>query len=209
MTASHHDIAVLLPWYVNGTLNEAEMATVQRHIATCAECREAVRREVNGVCWTPTAGDDHRLAVLNARRDQAFEALQTRIGGAVSDTDGSISGTARPRSRRIAVRWLPALAAVLVAALAGPMLWTGRVAEPTMFDLRTTRISAESPVLQIVFRDGTSAEDIELVIRTSGTVLAGPTPHGIYRIALSTEDPQGLLQRLRAHPAVRWAEIEL
>jgi hypothetical protein len=202
----HHEIRLLLPWYANGTLNEVEMGMVERHLQNCSECRHAVQLAVGKARWTATDVDHARLAALNARRDHAFDALRLRIGAAPR----ARVGAARLRRRRTSIaRWMPALAAALVATVAVPVIWSGRSAEPTIFELRTSRSPADSPVLQIAFREGTSAEDIDLLIRTSGTVLAGPTPYGIYRIALATEDPAALLERVRAHPAVRWAEIEL
>jgi anti-sigma factor RsiW len=203
--SSHHEIRLLLPWYANGTLNEVEMAAVGSHLENCLECREAVRLDVSGARWTPATAHDARVAALNVRRDHAFEALRQRIGTAPDTT-----ASPRPRRRHPSrLRWLPATAATLLAVVTVPVIWSGLGTEPAVFELRTTRAPVSSPVLQIAFREGTSAEDIELLIRISGTMLAGPTPHGIYRVALATDDPQSLLERLRAHPAVRWAEIEL
>lgn len=38
----HDEIDLLLPWYVNDTLEPAEHDRVTRHLTTCAECRENV-----------------------------------------------------------------------------------------------------------------------------------------------------------------------
>jgi len=195
---THHEVAQLLPWFVNGTLNEAEFAAVEHHLTGCAECREAVRRDVEESRWAETSADIARVAALTARRHREFEGVRRRL---------AMAGHRRaPRVSRFA---LAALAAAVAAALALPTLWLGRDAQPKVYELRTTRTVADTPVLQVIFRDGTSNEDIDLLIRASGKLLGAPSVQGVYRIALANDDQQALLQRIRAHPAVRWAEIEL
>ena len=36
----HQDISALLPWYVNGSLDEGERQRVDAHLIECAGCRE-------------------------------------------------------------------------------------------------------------------------------------------------------------------------
>ncbi|RZV39346.1 MAG: zf-HC2 domain-containing protein [Chromatiales bacterium] len=38
--AEHDDITMLLPWYANGTLNEADRQRVDQHLATCGQCSD-------------------------------------------------------------------------------------------------------------------------------------------------------------------------
>ena len=41
-THDHHEIDLLLPWYVNQTLDRREHERIARHVATCNACRESV-----------------------------------------------------------------------------------------------------------------------------------------------------------------------
>jgi anti-sigma factor RsiW len=192
----HQQVALLMPWYVNGTLNEQEMASVESHLAGCTACRAALDADVNEARALHAGNDEARVAALVAGRERAFESLRAQLH----------SG-APHRRPAVPARWVPALAALLVIGAVLPAAWLAP--EPTIYHLRTSSVASESPVLQVVFRGGTSSEDIELLIRTSGTLLGPPTSGGVYRIALATDDPQALLARIRSHPAVRWAEIEL
>src|SRR6185437_15286559 len=41
----HPEISALIPWYVNGTLDEREAQRVEAHLALCAMCREDLAQE--------------------------------------------------------------------------------------------------------------------------------------------------------------------
>lgn len=192
----HHAVTQLIPWYVNGSLNEAEMATVEAHLEACADCRRAVRTDVAEARQLHTGLDDARIDALTARRGREFDILRGRLNRAA------------PRRRPGAPnRWVPAIAALLVIGAVLPAVWLAPA--PAVYQLRTSQAPGEAPVLQLVFRDGTSSEDIDLLIRTSGTLIGRPSTGGVYRVALASDDPAALLARIRAHPLVRWAEIEL
>ena len=42
----HHQSEKLIPWYVNGTLHENEMATLGAHLEHCPQCRSEVELEL-------------------------------------------------------------------------------------------------------------------------------------------------------------------
>jgi hypothetical protein len=41
-TSKPNDFSLLLPWYVNGTLDASERIAVEQHLSDCHECREAI-----------------------------------------------------------------------------------------------------------------------------------------------------------------------
>ena len=61
--AAHKVADVLLPWYVNGTLEKDELAFVQQHLSACARCQREVqwlRRASRSVRrWRSNAGRLH------------------------------------------------------------------------------------------------------------------------------------------------------
>ena len=50
--AAHKVVDVLLPWFVNGTLEGDELALVQRHLGECPRCQQEVEwlRELHAAC---------------------------------------------------------------------------------------------------------------------------------------------------------------
>jgi hypothetical protein len=214
---THHDDArLLIPWYVNGTLNEQDMAQVEQHLEGCTECRVSVSEGITSAQRLHRSlnrslkQDDHetRLDRLLASRKQHFSALSARLG-----TNRSQSAS-RPPAANVRSRLLiPALVTSLIIAVAVPVVFytqpDTQPEDPTLFELRTDNPESTSPVLQLVFKADVSERDIELLLNASGSTIGQPTDYGVYRIALSTSDPMAMLARLRDHPAVRWAEIEL
>jgi hypothetical protein len=102
------------------------------------------------------------------------------------------------------------MAALVVLAL--PLAFVTTTFDTTTertFEAQTGPAAESRPVLQLVFAPDTSARDIDLVLLASGELIGTPSPRGVYRVALATDEPERLLARLRDHPAIRWAELEL
>lgn len=195
---THEHTEQLIPWYVNGTLDEQDMARVQRHLTDCRACRATVEEALGLARRLHRPHDGPRVEALIARQDDHLAALRTRLHPP--------PGVSRRTSPLV-----PALAALVVLAV--PLAFVASNVPPLgtehLYEARTTTTTSQRPVLQLVFVPGTSAEDIALLLAASGTVIGEPSQHGVYRIALATDRPEELLMRIRRHPAVRWAEIEL
>ena len=74
---NHQTIVELIPWYVNGTLNEVETDRVSAHLAGCATCRAQIDAELELArqIGDPPEGLDR----LEAAEQRSFEALAGRI----------------------------------------------------------------------------------------------------------------------------------
>ena len=84
---NHRDIELLLPWYVNETLEEQEYRAVERHLRHCAECRDSVReldsmsaavRHDSATPLVPDAPVDAFLRSLDATPRQRRSAWMRR-----------------------------------------------------------------------------------------------------------------------------------
>lgn len=199
--ADHVRAQCLLPWLLTGTLDEAELALVRRHLDSCAACRDDLARERR---LRALGQDLPSLSALSA--DAAFARLAPRL-------------VARPahesRLRRWAQllaasqdRWLRPLAAAQFAVIAalGALL----LARPDADDPAYHLLGAGAPVqgdLVVSFRPDTTERELRRILQGSGTrLLDGPSAAGAYVLAAREATPAHALARLRAEPAVTLAQ---
>ena len=189
--AFHEDIDRLIPWYVNGTLNEAERDTVNRHLGGCPTCTAAVGAEV-------------RFA-RSMRADPAGMRNFPPADSAVRDFSARL-----PRQHP---KWQSASAAMLMSltlAVAGGSFLAGQHLQRPVFETMTAPAMRDGPVVQLMFDPSAPENLIRRVVRDAGgTVIAGPTATGIYRISLPDgSDGRAQADRLRNLPVVRWVSLE-
>lgn len=199
----HHDqITELIPWYVNGTLDEREMDEVSEHVAQCTECTDEIRREVQlarALRSEPTG-----LDALLARQGDNLRQLQARIHR---------PGNRWRRGTRLMIRQPPLLAAcavLLVLGIGAGLLLAG-APQRSGYELLTNPPVSGAPVVQVIFHAEAREQDLRaLLLDSGGRMLGNPSARGVYRIALPADsDAVVYARRLHGHPAVRWAEAEL
>ncbi len=188
----HERIERLIPWYVNGTLNEAEMDAVNEHLQGCAACTENLEREV---CYARDLGADPPDLQLMGSPQRGWQTLVDRL----------------PRHQRLTRRTttLLTLASVILAVGAGALLLNQQLQRP-VYRTMTSSPRYDGPVVQVVFEPSTPEHVIRgVVLESGGTLVAGPTAAGIYRIGLpSASDGAAVAERLQTLPSVRWASLE-
>lgn len=212
----HDEWDLLIPWYVNGTLNEVEMHQLEGHIAQCDSCRAAVQWELNlakNLHSSPSGLDE-----LNAEKDKQYmallEAMDAREARSKSSWHKPWSLPFAPKStwgKSLAVT--ASAASVVLALLVGLWVWT-----PEQPDYQTlTRESGhQGEVVQVLFHPSTPERDIRmLLLELDARILGGPSERGVYRLAIPETRQSGAAQGrlssegLMRHPAVKWAEFEV
>jgi hypothetical protein len=194
--AAHKVADVLLPWFVNGTLEKDELAFVQEHLSTCLRCQREVQwlRELRAACVDGEATPGASTVFRNLRR-QLDEPRAGRVKGA-----------SLPRLWRRAPSWsrwamaaqlavIVALGAALVPATDGPALYrtlgARNAAVPT------------TGALVVVFDPTTTESDLRRILRKAGArVVDGPTETNAYVLKVAAERRVEAAQALRTEPAV-------
>lgn len=196
--AAHTRAALVLPWYVNGTLSPDESTAVRTHLARCLVCR----REL--------ANLQSLLEAINARsHEPRTEAALDRMHARLE----------RPPAARRLFPWAAAAALVVVAGLAGFIgMNTGLIGGDRdshgylTLGARSVDATAMSQVTaRIVFGHGTTERQLrELLLAAGAELIDGPTPRGAYTIALPgvspADDPQQAVADLRASARVLFVE---
>lgn len=211
----HRESWELLPWLVNGSLDEAQTQRLQNHLQQCAECRrehedqvalqQQIRRE-ESVLYTPHAS----LRKLMMRIEQGESAPSPE--------------STRPPAPRVArrMRWLTfavAAEALGVVVLVGALSWQADSdrAAPRYSTLSSApavipSISPQRPAARVVFVPSLSLAELgELLGSYNAQVIAGPTDAGVYTLVFpAVQDRKEVataITRLRANPEVRFAEL--
>ncbi|MCH8100222.1 MAG: zf-HC2 domain-containing protein [Proteobacteria bacterium] len=77
--ATHAELTMLLPWYVNGTLGAADRERVLEHLSSCADCRAEVSLCMDMQACVQQAGPTPILPATTA--EQILDARKLRDAG--------------------------------------------------------------------------------------------------------------------------------
>lgn len=224
---THQRIWELLPWYVNGTLLDAEREKVEEHLAGCSRCRaetETCRRTAQAL---RNLGE-----VAPSPHPVQFQRVLARLG------EAEAAGREHHGRRRRAGSFLQAgprplwmalaAQAAVILVLAGMLVWDRLHTVPDTAPNTTSNIAPASPPavyrtlsdpapqpdpgaarLRVMFSPGATEKEIRALLgAVRGEIKAGPSPMGLYTVEVPAgSDPLSVvLVRLRSEPQVTFAE---
>jgi Putative zinc-finger len=204
----HHEVASLIPWYANDTLDDHERQRVDVHVATCAVCREdlAVQNRIFEGMEAQPALDYMPMASL--------KRLQTRLDVAQAQSDSPQASPLEPMRR--ATPWRVRMAASIGAlALAIGVLaadrWVqfeARVRQPNYRTVTNSTARPQGEMIRAVFSPTITLIELQqLLDEAQLKIVSGPTEAGVYSLASNSSlTVRSSLELLRRHPAVRFAE---
>lgn len=219
---AHQDAWELIPWYVNGTLEDADAGGFQAHLERCPLCRREVELNQGLAVAVRDAGElpsaEAGLARVLERLDREpveEPPVPTPRRGAGRLLPGWWSASPPPARRALAA----GLAAVLLLAVALGAVLLGPVGGPeaappasfrTLSQPRpdTTAVDADGFRVRLVFSPSATEPQLRrLLLADDGRLVDGPSPAGVYTAAFPAgADRQSVLRRLRATPQVELAE---
>lgn len=185
-----HAEAALLPWYLNGTLQEDERRHVDQHLLSCAACRAELDElaqlnvqlhEVYAAQSEPSTGIQRAVRVLVQREASEKDAKPVTGSAWLSRLDAWFRSLFIPR-------WAPALAVTLLVAQLGLLLWS--LTLPTLSDQVTTRgLGAPTVRLRVVFQETASERQIRVLVQgVHGRLVDGPALDGAYIMEVPAGD---------------------
>jgi hypothetical protein len=208
-SAEHHEVAALIPWYVNETLGEPERMRVEAHVDVCAVCRDdlAIQRRIcEGIDAQPAL--DYMPVASLKRLHARLDALQA--GSAPLE---SPPAEQRWRSAMPWRGWMAAsvaATAVVVGLLVADrwMQFEARVTRPSYRTVTTPILRPQGEVIRAVFAPSITLVELQSILDEAQLrIVSGPTEAGVYSLASkSTLTVPASLALLRQHPTVRFAE---
>ena len=171
-------LELLLPWYVNGTLEAEERRQVEAYLESNSDARDevALLRELRQQVKDEKI--EHSPGELGLQR------LKREIKQAGAQPDGADRMTGRTVT--VASFWRPLAVAACLAVVvqAGVMVglggWPGSDVE-----IASGTAGLTPPVLQVTFEPGATEQEIRDVLQSAGASIAdGPTALGVYNLRL-------------------------
>lgn len=189
---SHYEIEVLLPWYVTGQLDPAEIAIVDGHLTDCARCRAelAEERELrDAVVALPFATPPTEPSRPSPR--PAARRAWTRL-------------------RQTALR--PRTAAWFLSGQVVMLLGLFAILQPSMQSSPEYRTLGAVPRTGIgnavvIFQPTATEADLRHALQLVGaTIVDGPNAAGAYTIRIAPGERAAQLKSLRSQRSVVLAE---
>lgn len=203
----HQAVQTLLPWYVSGRLDRAEITDVEAHLAGCAQCRDELAWERK--MFAAQAATSGSSVVDDAERGLAL--LRARIQAVEHPKQPPLPGRPTPHPRRWSglAPWLPLALGLQFAAIALLTVVLVVPQKPSEPSYRALGMPAQSTLGNVVvrFRPDATERDIRSALQEAGArVVDGPTATDAYLLKVPPEHQALTLAGLRAKPIIVLAE---
>jgi len=192
---AHEQTLKLLPWYLNNTLDDAEAAMVEAHLAECPACRREAESE---------PGLQNGVTSLGVDVDQGWAAIARKLDSAEAPP------VRRPPvwRQRIGLGWAAggALAASL-ATITVASLPTANTVDPYHTLGSATPPGKVAANAIVLFAPDMSTQDMRSALTATGArITDGPLASGGYMLRIEPRVRSDGLARLRMRRGVVMAE---
>ncbi|HEY4212641.1 MAG TPA: anti-sigma factor [Steroidobacteraceae bacterium] len=203
-----HPTVLLIPWYLSGQLSAAERDEVDRHLESCASCREelrsarALRRDLKDA-QERIPGPSLRVRAEVFRR---LEERRARKAGVLDRISGGLRALLQPK-------WAPAAALLIIVAQIGALTWLAArpPAAPPRIISRGLPASDVTRLSVTFSATATQSAVAEALRAIGGRIVDGPAADGSYTVELAPGSPTETAARLRSlrgrHDIVERMEI--
>jgi anti-sigma factor RsiW len=210
----HQKVQMLLPWYVSGTLDAQETASVEAHLQACPDCQaelaseRLLKAEFAGIA----VGADKSWSELRNRiaPEARRRSAPTRLVSGLSDRmSGLIKGWRRSAPWMQWAVGLQAAGLVAAAALFGPAspMVMAKANIPAAYHVLGAAPGATAANLAVMFRpDATVSQVHDVLGGIDARVVDGPSSTGVYMLRVGVSARGQALSRLHAASIVQMAE---
>lgn len=205
---SHANLVLLLPWYVNNTLEASEHQQVEQHLRSCLICR----REL--IALRKLAVDVKQATDLDVAAEASFAGLQAKLQKkpvmpvntvVAFKTQANVAKGAENSRRLLSFSgggfkgWAIAASLLLVATLPLmlPKQQTADLASYYTLSAAKPEVTHNNQI-RVVFAKHLADQDIELLLnKIHATKIDGPNSVGAYTLSFTeTDQPTNLTDKL-------------
>jgi hypothetical protein len=225
--SAHQELALMLPWYVNKTLQGAELKAIENHLTVCLTCKREVIQlqklaqaviQVTSLDSAEQASFSRLKKRLHSGQPLDLQALaQVRPEQHKTHVSGNVSQLNNARKQRwTSVRPAMAMAAALLLSLSVLM---PRHVENDMqgSDFRTLSSDTQPEAMdandiRVVFAENVDQQQkSKILARVQGQFISGnPTAQGVYTVRLerniASKHLLDMVEVLRKDASVIFAE---
>lgn len=208
------DARLLIPWYVNGTLDRDDAALIERHRQTCAACEEEILAQTRLARSVATSveGEDEEGAA-----GRSWERLAARVA-AEQAASPRAERTPRIAPVRDTATWLrrvllgltvPALGAAAIAIAVVAVTPPSDIG-PTPFQTLTgPGAEVAGPRLRVRAGPDMTAEALTRIVGPLGAAVEdGPSTTGVFTLTpVEGADPDAIATALRKQPGIDFVTV--
>ena len=192
----HDEAEMLLPWYATGQLEAQDRLVVERHLSSCAACREQLALERRLI---------HEFRGFAPEVDAGWARLRRRMEPG-RDRRDCVRG--RP-TRRWNVLRNPVVAGLAAAQLALLVLggsWLVSMSRPSYQTLGSAPAPASADMI-VIFRPDAAERDVRTALRSvDASIVDGPTAADAYLLHVPVTKRDEALQQLQGNKEVQLAQ---
>lgn len=201
--SDHEELAQLLPWYVNKSLQGTELKAVEEHLKVCLVCKRELtqhQRLAQAIVSTHSidTAEDASFSRLKKRLHTNQPSLQHESTIGVVNPAGNVTVFKKAKKRH----WLSNTALRPALAMAAALLLSLTVLLPRYFEndpqvfsnFRTLSSDAQLPTvksneIRVVFADNVSQQQKDKVLeKVHGRFIDNtPTAQGVYSVKLEND----------------------
>jgi anti-sigma factor RsiW len=210
LPAGVHPEVELLPWYATGTLGEDDRQRVARHLESCRDCSHELEDFTH-----------IRQTLTELSREEAepsprvYRSVMARVAADVIRQNPANAQTSwaaemdRWFRSLLMPPWVPTLAAIMLAAQMGLLIWVTLPPEDqSQVSSRSVGMPTQAARIAVRFQPSATEAGIRsLLERVHARIVDGPTAEGMFTISVGVGDPAAALAQLREqHDVIRSAD---
>lgn len=201
---SHEEINLLLPWYLNGTLESEEKEVVTKHLSNCSLCHMEIEelKMLRGTIMEANEAQNEMLSVpvermemnildrIDSIEESTYQETQrvpiTESESLWTKVQGLLDGISMPALSPVGMAALFVIQFAIIIGLASTLLFNEP--EYEVLSVNTQTAQDLGPTIMISFKDSVTEKEIRnLLSSIDGRIIDGPKAGGLYVVELPKE----------------------